>query len=142
MQDDQVPPVDANRFQAAQNLDPSISQRHAEAELRVLEADADALELKNGEARQRSHIRIVAVLMALAVIVGMTFVLYHTTHAVFLGYIDLSTSSAAVALVVGPISSITLVVLAFIVAAFRRFEEKDNDRMMSVIQPASRYISG
>ena len=53
MQDDQVPPVDANKFFGQPGVDPSISERHAKAEIKVLEADADALELRNGETRSR-----------------------------------------------------------------------------------------
>lgn len=106
-------------------------QAYRDAEIRLLDLSANSLSLKNSEVSQRIALRWIALGLAMITLVFMGSVLIHSVHMIFGGHIDLSTSTVAAALVVGPMASITAITLAFFVGAFRRFDNKDAELMLS-----------
>ncbi|MCW2308810.1 hypothetical protein [Rhodobium gokarnense] len=128
-----VPPIDAQP--EAEKAQP---QRQTNIEFRLLEASAKAKENLNREADQRYYLRWLAVIVALAIIFMMSFALFHMSHNVIWGTILTVPATYAIALVVSPIISITAILIALFIAAFRGFKKDDEENFISAAKDGMR----
>lgn len=112
-----VPPVDVGPQGEPQKINPRDA-----IEFRLLEADAKARESVIREADQRYWLRWFAVVVVIAIIVGMGLLLKHVAH-----WLPSSgqTVGSVIALHLAPITSMTALAIALLVAAFRGFKDGD-----------------
>jgi hypothetical protein len=111
-----VPSVDA------QPVGPEVPNGRSDYEYRLLEADARARANLFREADQRHLLRWIAVVLVVAIIVGMGCLLIHVAHWL---PNEPKTMGAVIALHVSPIVSMTTLAIALLVAAFRGFKDGD-----------------
>ena len=107
---------------------------------RLLEADVAAKEKLNRETDQRYLLRWAAVTITIALIIGMTALLWSN-------HFDLRSSSNTyaklptaylVAAYVAPIASVSVLAMALLVAAFRGYSRTDEDAPASAASDAAR----
>ena len=120
----QVPQVDLKPA-----VVPKTGQNPDAFEFRLLEADAKARENLNREADQRFWLRWIAVFVVLSIIVMMALMLNHVAH-----WLPSDTKSVGVviALHLAPITSMSALAVALLVAAFRGFKDGDEKAGASV----------
>jgi hypothetical protein len=111
------------------------------AELRLLEAGALKLELANIEQQQKINVRRAAILAGGIVVIVMIALLIWFVQKSFWWKIQLVNPSVGVAMIVAPIVSITAIVVAVLVGAFRRFDEKDLENVAAVSSGAAGLAS-
>lgn len=113
-----IPPIDAGPS-------PDSSKILERAELEALNAEAKFRTLVQREIGQRYIIKWVALATGIIVIVGMSTLMAHLIHHVFVGPLMFVNTAFSVAMLVAPILSITAITVALFIGAFRKFEEKD-----------------
>jgi hypothetical protein len=101
------------------------------AELRYLNAEAEKRELANAEQKQKINIRRAAILAGIVVIVTMLVILVCLIRKTYWGQFVFMNPAIGVAMIVAPITSVTAIVVAILVGAFRKFDEKDLDKLAS-----------
>lgn len=120
-----VPPL---KTAPQQQANPAASEA---AELRLLEAGALRLELANKEQQQKIYVRWAAISASVVVIVTMLVILICLIQKTFWGQFVFMNPAIGVAMIVAPITSVTAIVVAILVGAFRKFDEKDLDKFAS-----------
>lgn len=111
------------------------------AELRLLEAGAFRLELANIEQQQKINVRRAAIVAGGIVVIVMIVLLIWLVQKSFWWKIQLVNPSVGVAMIVAPIVSVTAIVVAILVGAFRRFDEKDLENVAAVSAGAAGIAS-
>lgn len=129
----EVPPIDAES-----GGDKAQPEQQTKIEYRLLEASAKAKENLNREADQRYYLRWLAVILGLLIIGVMIVVLFHMSHRVLIGPILLAPTAYGMTLIIVPIVSMTTIVLALLIAAFRGFKAGDEDSAVSAATNSAR----
>lgn len=111
------------------------------AELRLLEAGAVRLELANKEQLQKIDLRYAAIAAGGIVIAFMMIVIVWLLCKTFDAPMRFVNPLVGVAMIVAPIVSITAIVIAILVGAFRRFDEKDLENVAAVSTGAAGFAS-
>ena len=120
-----------------------VDDRLSDIELRLLDAGAKARENINREADQRYSLRWLAVVVVVALIVGLGIMLYHTTHQLFASRYFEQPAAYVIAIFVAPIVSATALSLGLLVAAFRGFKGKEDvDQAATIANGARSAIDG
>lgn len=112
-----VPPVDADP-----QHEPPTNNPRDDIEYRLLDADAKGRESLIREADQRYWLRWFAVAVVSAIIVAMGALLNHVAHWL---PSTAQSAGAVIALHLAPITSMTALAIALLVAAFRGFKDGD-----------------
>ncbi len=129
MLEDSIPTID--RDNAAADTTTTRNKAREEHEFEFLKLSAGIKKLQHREIGQRYWLRWIAVVLGVFVILGMSAVLVHVVHQLLWRPFVFVSSPFSVALVAGPILSITSVTIALFVGAFRKFDEKDMDMAAS-----------
>lgn len=129
------------------DIDPDLTMGESQAdreklELRLLEAEALFREHGNREAGQRFWLRWIAAMVGVGVIFLMVALLTHLIHQVFWGPILLVGPAFSVAMIIAPITSITAITVVFFIGAFRKFEDKDLEKMGNGVSGAANWMRG
>ena len=112
------------------------------AELEALDAESKLRTLAHLEIGQRYRIKWIALITALSVIIGMSFLMGHLIHHVFRGPFMFVNAAFSVAMLAAPILSITTITVALLVGAFRKFEEKDLENAGSTMAAGISTLRG
>ena len=96
-------------------------------EQEILQNNHRYSKLKNRELNARIWIKWLAVILAIAVIGSMAAILYKEIYGC--GQCENNNLNSMIALIVGPITSITAITVAFLIGAFRIPEDKKSDDM-------------
>jgi len=119
--------------------DPKLREK---LEFELLEAEAKLKRLANREIGQRFIIKWIAIVTGWLVILGMAALLVHFFHKAFWGSFLFVSPSFAVAMIVAPVASITAITVAIFVGAFRRFEDKDLERLGNSVSTGAGMFRG
>ena len=102
------------------------SEDNNDLEFTSLEWEQESLQLDLRERKQKQLIRWAALCIGCAVLLLMIFILlYH----LFCGPLLPKTSEFSWVIIVAPITSITVITVALLVAVFRRYEETDLNKI-------------
>lgn len=133
-----IPPIDPdlNRDEQERNL------QREKLEYELLFLEQELLTLDRDEKRQRYIIKWLAVIIGVVVIFSMIATLAHLVHRVFFGPFIFVSPAFSVAMIAVPIMSITAITIAFFVGAFRKFEDKDIEKMGNGVANAANMMRG
>ena len=129
MSNNNIPPIDPG-------LTTDIKRRNIrleELELQMLEAGFKEKALAHKENTQRYILKWVAAGSGITVIIAMGVLLTHLVHHVFVGPFTFANAAFTVAMIVAPVTSITAITVAIFVGAFRKFDDKDLEKIGSGI---------
>lgn len=108
----------------------------------LLDAEETLKHLLSRDVGQKYWIRWIAVIMATLALLGMAMLLAHLVHSVSADGVIALAPAFAVAIVVAPITSTTVITVALIIGAFGRFEKKHIDTPTSGAVSLVRAVSG
>jgi hypothetical protein len=131
-----VPPIDP-AFEGSEE-----PERQEELEFELLEAEAELKKLANREIGQRFAIKWIAIATGLMVIIGMSALAMHFFHRAFGGLFLLVSPSFTIAMIVAPVASITAITVAIFIGAFRRFEDKDLEKLGNGVSTGAGFFRG
>jgi ABC-type nickel/cobalt efflux system permease component RcnA len=100
-------------------------------EFRGLDSEHTARELANSETSQKIRIRWLAIFGAGLVIAAMLKILACLIDRAFWGPFQIVSPAVGVAMIVAPIVSVTAIIVAILVGAFRKFDEKDLEKVLN-----------
>jgi biotin transporter BioY len=121
---------------------PDRNKRLEELEFRLLEASVKEKALRHREDDQRYLLKWVAAIAGIVVIVAMGALVTHLVHHVFWGPFLFANAAFTVAMIVAPITSITAITVALFVGAFRKFDDKDLEKVGNGVSSASTFYRG
>lgn len=113
----------------------SIAAELADAEYRLLNAEAKAAETLNREGDQRYWLRWFVVVLCVGIIIGMGVLLVHVAHWL---PNEPKMITAVILLHLAPIVSMTTLSIALLIAAFRGFKDGDDGKGASLATDAAR----
>ena len=126
----QVPEIDRDSINSEASL-----------HLRLIDAEAKSREKLNREADQRYWLRWLVIAMSVLLVVGMAVLLvFVVCRVIFGGFMELD-QSVQVTAYLAPITSMTAVTIALLIAAFRGYKETDEEAAKSGIREATQHVA-
>lgn len=145
MASDQIPHIDeGGKYSDCAELQARIAKLEELAESGKLDADAELRESCLDEMKHKRRTRIFVTFIALAVLLGMGWILCLEVGSVLNGEQQGIPDSVRIAMFVAPIVSITAIIVFLIVGAFRGYQRNDFGDLpiSSVARETFRQTSG
>jgi hypothetical protein len=106
-----------------------IQRLEMELENRKLNQESAQRDLLIKEIKQRILLRNFAAALGVIIIVVMAIILGHTVHRYTVGPFIVVSPAIAIAMFVGPITSITTITIMLLIGSFRRFKDDDMENV-------------